>query len=294
MGSILSFPILCLANLGLYFGLMTSQGHDLSMKQLIQSVLVNGDDMLYIGSDDLFRHHSLLGVKVGLEMSVGKAYCHSNYANINSISLHCSSVGRKISTPASCTVQPYFNTGLFFGQSKVLGGSETRHSNGVVQSTATSTIDWLLYGCPKRFRCSVLAVFLRRFRQEVLSESSVGIRCSRQELKGTRNLFLPISVGGLGLRPPEDWKFSISCFQRLLARCILANATSDISCQRPLPGREIIRSSPSDTPWSLDLSKVVEETPFQELRVRCGVTALPRLPSDWYCGFVPYESLIGH
>jgi hypothetical protein len=57
MGSILSFPILCLANLGLYLRVTQESQRNWTDKQRLDAVLVNGDDMLYVASPDLFYKH---------------------------------------------------------------------------------------------------------------------------------------------------------------------------------------------------------------------------------------------
>lgn len=88
MGGILSFIILCLANLGLYL-LVTEQNQiGWSDCERLRHVLVNGDDMVYAAPEELWERHVELGSKIGLEMSVGKAYVHDTYININSTSYH--------------------------------------------------------------------------------------------------------------------------------------------------------------------------------------------------------------
>ena len=86
MGSILSFPILCLANLGLYLANIRDDPRRLRRK--LQGVLVNGDDMLYVARESRWNSHVSLGERVGLKMSPGKAYRHPVYANANSACFH--------------------------------------------------------------------------------------------------------------------------------------------------------------------------------------------------------------
>jgi hypothetical protein len=85
MGSILSFPILCLANLFVY--LYVTKDEKGTLKSKLRRVLVNGDDMLYTGTPQTYLRHARISRAVGLELSVGKAYCHPRYANINSTSV---------------------------------------------------------------------------------------------------------------------------------------------------------------------------------------------------------------
>jgi hypothetical protein len=114
MGSPLSFPILCLANLGLYLEVIKDDKRPLSEK--LAGVLVNGDDMLYVAPESLWERHVQTGRKVGLEMTPGKAYKHKVFANANSTCFHYD-LDIEGSTPWQID---FLNTGLLFGQNKVL------------------------------------------------------------------------------------------------------------------------------------------------------------------------------
>lgn len=130
MGSPLSFPILCLANLALY--LIVTQEEDsvpvgtrleeleyVRYEQRISEVIINGDDQLYIGSQEEWERHVTKGRHIGLEMSVGKAYRHDTYANINSVSVHHRiTPGTKYGKVTSPRSIPYLNAGLFFDRHK--------------------------------------------------------------------------------------------------------------------------------------------------------------------------------
>jgi len=119
MGSILSFPILCLANLGVYLLVTQDSQKGWTDEERLSHVLINGDDMLYSANPSLWPQHIEAGTKVGLNMSVGKAYHHPVYANVNSTSVHYDL--RKTGTPFKVG---FLNSGLFFGQHKVQGGKE--------------------------------------------------------------------------------------------------------------------------------------------------------------------------
>jgi len=66
MGSILSFPILCLANTGLYLRVTRDYHTGWTYEQRMSSVLVNGDDQLYLAPMSVFNEHIAIGKKVGL------------------------------------------------------------------------------------------------------------------------------------------------------------------------------------------------------------------------------------
>jgi hypothetical protein len=142
MGSILSFPILCLANLGVYLKTMKSlhvhirdRVHSYkdrkyglwSHEEKLNHVLINGDDMLYAAPASKWDEHIRNGNLVGLTMSPGKAYHHPIYANINSTSIHCK-ISDKKSTPWQID---FLNTGLFFGQHKVMAKDTQQKSFGL-------------------------------------------------------------------------------------------------------------------------------------------------------------------
>jgi len=67
MGSILSFPILCLANLGVYLEVTDDHQSNWPHHQRLSSVLVNGDDMLYAAPVSLWERHIETAGKVGLD-----------------------------------------------------------------------------------------------------------------------------------------------------------------------------------------------------------------------------------
>jgi hypothetical protein len=193
MGSILSFPILCLANLGLY--LWNIMDDPRSLRQKLSGVLVNGDDMLYCGPKDSYLSHIDKGNRAGLVMSPGKAYLHRKYANANSACYHYDLTVEN-STPKYI---PFLNVGLYFGQSKVLGDDEEKFS-------LSTTINRLLQGSISEEKSiKLLSSFLSRH------SSSIAEECEG------RNLFLPVSLGGLGVHKPDGFKTRVTFGQRVLA-----------------------------------------------------------------------------
>lgn len=130
MGSPVSFPILCLANIATFLTVVdetpgmceaylgqgpraerTKDQHE----SLLRRVKVNGDDMLYVGPQGSLEKHASVAASVGLEMSVGKAYFHSVYGNVNSTSFHCH-LDKKRLQPRTID---YFRAGLVLGLHKV-------------------------------------------------------------------------------------------------------------------------------------------------------------------------------
>jgi len=191
---------------------MSYRQEDWSDSRRLSSVLVNGDDMLYVGSRSDYTSHTKLGGSIGLKMSVGKAYWHPVYANINSTSVHCDLANPK-STP---WLIPFLNTGLYFGAHKVQrkSNAESHHEDAQVDSLA-GNLNLILEGSLPGRQGDLLSSFLRRksHARHVRKETRV---FSRNSLF-SRNLFLPISLGGMGILPPPGFKYRLTTFQRRLA-----------------------------------------------------------------------------
>ncbi len=202
MGSILSFPILCLANLGLYLAVTADDERDIHAR--MRGVLVNGDDMLYCARRSRWDNHVNLGRKVGLEMSVGKAYHHSEVANANSMCFHYP-IGKVGARPRYV---PFLNAGLFFGQGKVQGGTDEDSSR-----SKAAVIDQLLEGSRQSRKSEILSYYISYHKMDLKRE------CEAWTPSGvlTRNLFLPESVGGMGQTAPDGFRFRITGQQRQLA-----------------------------------------------------------------------------
>jgi hypothetical protein len=208
MGSILSFPILCLANLGLY--LATIRNDTRPLEQKLRGVLVNGDDMLYVAAPRLYAEHASLGKKCGLEFSVGKSYVHQTFASANSTCFHSplnQTPGQDGLDRARGVRQiNYLNTGLFFGNSKVMRVDSV---DGVDASASghLAVLGALLDGCFRASQEKDLAqMFLAYHKSEL-----------QYEAKG-RNYFVHRSLGGLGARVPTGWEWTVAARHHAIAK----------------------------------------------------------------------------
>jgi hypothetical protein len=266
MGSILSFPILCLANLGLYLATIEKDPRPLADK--LKGVLVNGDDMLYVAPQSLWKDHVELGKAVGLEMSPGKAYHHPVYANANSACYHFdlrkfqfaerfedTDLRKGRSRPAgtswwtvlpnSSTPRyiPFLNVGLFFGQNKVLGTQGDTGVDGLDEDEKSyvSVIDRITAGALPGRGGEILAQYLSRFKTEI-----------KAECKG-RNLFLPISLGGMGVQKPEGFKSKVTVTQRYVAAKLIDETPYGVLEQLPAKSEHSspLREAPQpvSAPW---------------------------------------------
>ncbi len=203
MGSVLSFPILCLANLGLYLTVRRRLNEFAPMKLMLKSVLVNGDDMLYIGSRAEWDLHKELGARIGLQMSPGKAYIHKRYANINS-----TSVDMDLSSLRSTPVEiKFLNVGLMVGRHKVQGkvGSDEEDAKHPLTSVIDKVVEGSLPGKS--------AEIFKRY-------CSMNRKALAQETKG-RNLFLHPKLGGFGVKPIDGIETNITVKQLSLALRLL-------------------------------------------------------------------------
>ncbi len=198
MGSRVSFPILCLANLALYLKVKSVSTGILnpSRTQIIQwmnRVLINGDDILFCGPRREFDLLEKFGAMVGLSLSVGKAYVHHAYANVNSTSFVMN-----LREPGAIPREvQYLNTGLYFGQHKVLGNTG-EGEDGEDRTHYVDVIDRVMDGCLPGRQKEILISYLTQHREGILREC------------GGRNLFIHRSLGGMGVRCPVGWRYDVT------------------------------------------------------------------------------------
>jgi hypothetical protein len=210
MGSIVSFLILCLANVGVTL-IATAQEDPRPWRSRLQGVLINGDDNGFICTKRVYETFCVWSAACGLKMSVGKAYWHPKIFNINSQCFHFALNDRR-STPKTIV---YLNTGLFFGKGKVL-----EKDNEVCKRLMTSVIDRVLEGSLPGKQVSLLKQYISRHKAAIATECN------------GRNLFVPLALGGMGVYAPgpsrvregpyrwvdrAGFSFKITAEQRILA-----------------------------------------------------------------------------
>ena len=285
MGSILSFPILCLANLGVYLATIDQVASSWAISETLNHVLINGDDMLYAAPPSLWKVHEETGRRVGLNLSVGKAYHHKVYSNINSIACHYDLDRADRVLPRRID---FLNVGLLFGQHKVQSkdGQATSHHETQGSIPCLSEV---LQGC-FRNRAGICSLYMNLHREGIQMDSLCQLitRDSWRVRTFTRNIFLPISVGGLGIKAPKGFKYRISPIQRLVARHLVAKAIQDgftINSCRPLLGYEpeVFLSNPA-RPWCSKVKNVdaIEILPLK--KIPDGV--LPKIGDLLHTGFL--------
>lgn len=219
MGSILSFPVLCLANLLCYHAAVEEYlGHEIDVEML--PVLVNGDDILFRATPDLYAIWQKWVARVGFVLSLGKNYLHHKFLTVNSVGILMQTVDGGIAEPFwnydhvnHRTVKfvrlPYLNAGLLLGQSKLglLVGSEDSPIWDVYNKVVHTS------NSPQRTH--------KRFMHHQKNTISVLTKQGNQ-------LFLPRDLGGLGFEPPEGLDYDLTPFQLGYVSWCFAQRSRDV------------------------------------------------------------------
>jgi hypothetical protein len=207
MGSIVSFPILCiinaaicrhaleLANQDSLFetlreqqeqGLPFTKSYDQIMKVSFKlsdcPLAINGDDAILRTTLFGYRHWQRLAAVCGLSESVGKVYFSPSFLNINSTTFNY-----VVSPEPDFLLRPYVNLGLLKGMKRSSSGSST----DVRDYSHSAICSDLIKRCPVDVRENALGSYIA-FNHKFLLSHNIP-------------LFIPVSQGGLGL--PQVGKF---------------------------------------------------------------------------------------
>jgi len=189
MGSIVSFPVLCIANAALCrWSIEVDQGKKVLLSQ--STLLINGDDVVFRST---VRGHKLweqITDFVGLSSSLGKTFLSRQFAQINSVNFQRLAVptmvlgdrGKQRSLWFKET--PYVNLGLLFGLKR---SGEKLGVDAIADSDVTlgERCRALIAAAPFDLRERVMRVFLKH-HAKVLGECHVP-------------WFVPEAYGGVGL-----------------------------------------------------------------------------------------------
>jgi len=210
MGSILSFPVLCLANLICYKMALDEYINEIKPQTVLRKlhvnvyslpVLVNGDD-IYFRTNERFNVIWMKYITIaGFELSIGKNYVHSSVFTINS---QCFTYNP---TSDSLRETTYLNVGLLKGQSK----------SGVIGETLPI---WDLYNKVLKGSNDKLNAHKRfmMYHKNSITQCTGSKKINGIVKGGNYNLFLPKVLGGLGfIRPTPLLEVKITNFQRQLA-----------------------------------------------------------------------------
>jgi len=141
MGSIVSFPILCMANAALC-RMACEIGADRKFTLADCPLLVNGDDCLFRTTMEGYKAWQDAGKIMGLSESIGKTFTSKSYLNINSESFLYLPDGKRtvmvvrdgvpVRRPQPYMAVPFVNWGLILGLKRSAGfGDEKEKMTGV-------------------------------------------------------------------------------------------------------------------------------------------------------------------
>jgi len=191
MGSVVSFPLLCIVNMTI---LRLAREYDLDRRLTLKDsgVMVNGDDGCLRVTQKGYDFWKKISQWVGLEPSVGKVYYSSKFLNMNSRTfVRDENLPFEDFTNSDGTVklrQPVFkqvkflNMGLFYGMERSVGGDTNAASP--LMSVASRCRE-LIDGCPSLIKERVLRNYIKLHKQTL----------KKMEVPW----FLPEHLGGLGL-----------------------------------------------------------------------------------------------
>jgi hypothetical protein len=206
MGSVLSFPFLCIANLAAYWlaldRYMLKKGLPLVQDVNQLPVLVNGDDILFFADSDLQEIWKDVVGGIGFKLSVGKNYASKDYCMVNS------SLWRILRDTTGQVTRfrsiPYLNCGLLTGQAKVSNRNSEKYKTDLA-----SMYNEMMYNATDRVRAH--SRFLHYNMDEVRTLTRDGLF----------NLFGQRVMGGCGFHLyPEvrtHYQWYLTPFQERLA-----------------------------------------------------------------------------
>jgi hypothetical protein len=254
MGSIISFPILCLVNATVCrMALEHDCGRSRTLRQC--QLMVNGDDCLFpIGAHGK-NAWEVFGKMAGLSPSVGKVYYSEHFCNINSTTFTYDPESRE---PFSRV--KVIRLGLCFGLKRSLSQDEREDDFKHLRLLGNGT-EWdsslgaqhraLMFECPESCKERVHRKFLAR-NKDVLD-------AAREYLMPW---YVPECYGGIGLQPVGEYQ--PSDLDRLIVTAMVHSTTwTKKQCPQPLQ-------------W-----KGPATTQIRQVAVDALKAALPAIPQHW-------------
>lgn len=215
MGSVLSFPILCIINLVCYWrALELHTGRTFAPHEL--PCLINGDDILFRADQAFYEVWQEVVKEVGFTLSVGKNYWHRKHFTVNSLlfTQKTDPDGR-----VSFAETPYLNTGLLIRDGVSVGRTADK------SLPLPEMYNVVVAGASDPVRAH------RRFLHYHLRD------VKRLSTRGTTtfNLFSAPERGGLGFVNPRlsEMDVSFTPFQRRFATFLEQEYKRDIKSDVP-------------------------------------------------------------
>lgn len=207
MGSIVSFPILCILNAvvcrialevsrnGTYLPYcLRGSGRYKSLALATCPLLINGDDALMRLTDTGYKAWLVASKVAGFSPSIGKTFFTSDFCQINSLNFDVVSPYQVKGRTCRFRAVPFVNMGLLYGKVRSSSGKGKGQTAPLADRTGTigSRMRDLLKRAPESCRDRLAAAFVSR-NLPILRKAKVP-------------WFLPEILGGLGLSgiPSED------------------------------------------------------------------------------------------
>jgi len=214
MGSIISFPFLCIANAALCRWAMEIANNktyriiDSKLEEQVSlaDLRVNGDDCVFSGDEKYIRYcWEEIGNFLGLSSSIGKTYFSKDFCVINSVLYDFKRYDSDEYPLGYFEERPYINLGLLFGQPKTAFGNEDKqvwHLGAIHRD--------LMSKCPT----------LPEIRERVHKQFMHNVRPILEKMEKDGGIvlkyFWPEWLGGVGLDPTFE-KRPFSFFDRATA-----------------------------------------------------------------------------
>jgi len=180
MGSVLSFPILCIINVITYWIAVAPEVTD--FREL--NVMVNGDDIMFQCDQRQYDNWLRTLPEAGLTPSPGKNFFHDKYGTVNSAMFY--------RQDDITHYVPFYNVGMLLGQSKVARVEEGRNKPVHCLHQAA------MHGAENPIRADQRFKFYNLDQLTKASQTYDGVQL---------NWYLPRTMGGLGMQLPQGVDF---------------------------------------------------------------------------------------
>jgi hypothetical protein len=193
MGSVVSFPVLCIANatvcrMAMEFGMGLIRGQGLKLSQLPLSI--NGDDAVFRTTYAGYKAWERLASSIGLTPSLGKVYRSRYFLNINSTNFNYAEDGfySRLDTKELVRFEQvrYVNLGIMMGMKRSGGKVDIAEDDIKKQDSVGSRAHELIREAPSDLGEKLLCKYLSYNSDALKSVSGIP-------------WFIPAGLGGFGL-----------------------------------------------------------------------------------------------
>jgi len=155
----------------------------------------------------------------------------------------------------------------FFGQHKVQGRADDKSAGDELAGShhddvsCVENLNSVLAGSLPDRQCDLLRRFLNYNKENVLKQTGRLYNVDGRKSMRSKNLFLPVQIGGCGVVAPLGWRFKISYNDQVVATEKILSCCAKISFGRPLPGYELesIPDSLETMPWKRTCSDLDQD-----------------------------------